>query len=65
MKHVQEHEGLVCVGVDCRVDKDTVEYKKVVEENDGKHVAKTKGPEQHLTFTKETGTESKYLIQLY
>ena len=44
VKHVQEHEGLVCVGVDCRVDKDTLQY-KVVEENGGKHVVKTKGPE--------------------
>ena len=62
MKHVQEHEGLVCIGVDCRVDKDPLEYKEFIEENDGKHVAKTKGPELHLTFTIETGKESKYLI---
>ena len=50
MKHVQEHEGLVCVGVDCRVDKDTLQYKEVVEENGGKHVVKTKRTRATLNF---------------
>ena len=46
MKHVQEHEGLVCVGV----DQDTLQYKEVVEENGGKHVVKIKGPRATLNF---------------
>ena len=35
--------------------------RKFVEENEQKTMKKTKGPERHLTFTKETPYESKYL----
>ena len=35
--------------------------RKFVEENGQKTMKKTKGPECHLTFTKETPYESKYL----
>ena len=33
-----------------------------MEENGQKTMKKSKGPERHLTFTKETPYESKYLI---
>lgn len=33
VKHVHQNENLVCVGIDCRVDKDTLQYKEVVDEN--------------------------------
>ena len=35
--------------------------RKFAEENGQKTMKKTKGPERHLTFTKETLYESKYL----
>ena len=47
-----------CIGDDCRVDKDTFLY-KITKEN-GKKI-KRKGPEHHLTFTREMCTSSKYL----
>ena len=31
-KHAQNYENLICIGVDCRVDKDTLQYKEVTEE---------------------------------
>ena len=37
--------------------------RKFVEENGQKNYEKTLGPERHLTFTKETPYESKYLTQ--
>ena len=43
------------------MDQDTLLYKELVEENGQKTMKKTKGPERHLTFTKETPYESKYL----
>ena len=54
-------ENLICIAVDGRLDKDTLLYKKFVEENEQKTRKKTKGPERHLTFTKETPYESKQL----
>ena len=39
--------------------------RKFVEENGQKTTKKkTKGPERHLTFTKETSYDSKYLTQI-
>ena len=35
--------------------------REFVEENEQKTMKKTKEPERHLTFTKETPYESKYL----
>ena len=61
-KHDQSMENLICIAVDGRMDKDTSLYKENVEEN-GQKTIKTKGPECHLTFTKETPYESKYLTQ--
>ena len=42
-------------------DKDTLHYKESVEENGSKILKKAKGPECHLTITKETPNESIYL----
>ena len=55
-------ENLICIGVDGRMDKDTLLYKEIVLENGQKTMKKTKGPERHQTFTKETPYESKYLM---
>lgn len=60
-KHVHDYEHLNCIGVDCRVDKDTLQYKEVMEGNGEKKIKKIKGPERHLTSTREMGTESNYL----
>ena len=54
-------ENLLCIGVDGRTDKDTLHYKESVEENGSKILTKAKGPECHLTITKETPNESIYL----
>ena len=39
----------------------TLLYKEIVVDNGQKTRKKTKGPKRHLTFTKETPYESKYL----
>ena len=59
-KHDQSMENLICIGVDRRMDKDTLLYKEIILENRQKTMKKTKGPECHLTFTKETPYESKH-----
>ena len=55
-------ENLLCIAVDGRMDNDTLLYKEICggkwTEN---YEKKTKGPERHLTFTKEVPYESKYL----
>ena len=60
-KHNENVENLLCIGVDGRTDKDTLHYKESVEENGSKILKKNKGPECHLTITKETLNESIYL----
>ena len=60
-KHNENVENLLCIGVDGRTDKDTLHYKESVEENGSKILEKAKGPECHLTITKETPNESIYL----
>ena len=60
-KHNENVENLLCIGVDGRTDKDTLHYKESVEENGSKILKKAKGPECHLTITKETPNESIYL----
>ena len=59
----QDHsmENLICFAVDGRMDKDTLLYKEICEGKWAENYEKTKGPECHLTFTKETPYESKYL----
>ena len=61
-KHDQSMENLICIAVEWRMDKDALLYKEICggkwTEN---YEKKTKGPERHLTFTKETPHESKYL----
>ena len=59
-KHNENVENL-CIGVDGRTDKDTLHYKESVEENGSRILKKAKGPECHLTITKETPNESIYL----
>ena len=60
-KHDEKVENLVCIGVDGRTDKDTLIYKEIMEENGEKSLKKSKGPERHLTFTKEMAHEREYL----
>ena len=54
-------KNLLCIGVDGRTDKDTLDCNESVEENGSKILKKAKGPERHLTITKETPNESIYL----
>ena len=61
-KHDQSMENLICIVVDGRMDKNILLYKEICggkwTEN---YEKKTKGPECHLTSTKETPCRSKYL----
>ena len=61
-KHDQSMENLKCIAVDGRMDKDTLLYKEICggkwTEN---YKKKNMELERHLTFTKETPYESKYL----
>ena len=57
-------ENLLCIGVDGRTDKNIPHNKESVEENGSKILKKAKGPECHLTITKETPNESTYLAQM-
>ena len=41
-KHVQDYNNLICIGVDCSVDKDTLLY-KITEENGDKKILKKQG----------------------
>ena len=59
--HKKNVENLLCIGVDGKKDKDTLHYKESVEENRSKILKKAKGPQRHLTITKETLNESIYL----
>ena len=61
MKIIMKMENLHCIRVDGKTDKDTLHYKESVEENGSKILKKAKGPECHLTITKETPIESIYL----
>ena len=60
-KHSQEHNQLSCIGVDCRIDRETLKYDVVRDENGEEKWIKSKGPERHLTFTREMGLKSEYL----
>ena len=51
-------EKLICIGVDGRIDKDTLLYKEVIDENGNPKLKKSKEDEHHLTFTRETGKEN-------
>ena len=53
----QNYENIICIDVDCRVDKDTLQYRGKLQTNKQQ---KSKGPEHHLNFTKEIDTESRY-----
>ena len=58
---VKVWKNLICIAVDRRMDKDTLLYKEICGGNWTEYYEKTKGPERHLTFTKEIPYESKYL----
>ena len=62
-KYDQSMENLMCIAVDGSMDKDTLLYKEICGGKWTENYEKTKGPEHHLTFTKETPYESKYLTQ--
>ena len=57
-KHNKDQEMLVCIGVDGKIDKNSLRYTEVMDENGETKLTKGKGEEHHLTFTKEPGTES-------
>ena len=57
-KHKEDQEKLICIGVDGKIDKDTLMYREVMDENGETKLKKGKGEEHHLNFTKEPGTES-------
>ena len=50
-KHVQDYDSLICIRVNCRLDKDILLYKEITEENSDKKILKNKGPVWLLTFT--------------
>jgi hypothetical protein len=56
--HSEGLEKLVCIGVDAKIDKDTLLYKEITDKNGVVKLKKERGQEHHLTFTKETGSES-------
>ena len=60
-KYDQSMENLICIAVDGRMDKDTLLYKEICGGKWTENNEKTRGPEHHLTFIKETPYESKYL----
>ena len=62
-KHDQSMENLISIAVDGKMDKDTLLYKEICGGKWTENYKKTKRPECHLTFTKETPYESKYLTQ--
>nr|XP_047142916.1 uncharacterized protein LOC124817150 [Hydra vulgaris] len=49
-KHMEDINGIICIGVDGKVDKDTLFYREVKKRQD-------KHSEHHLTFTVESGSE--------
>ena len=57
-KHKEDQEKLVCIGVDGKIDTDTLMYREVMDDNGETKLKTGKGEEHHLTFTKEPGTES-------
>ena len=59
----QSMENLISIAVDRRMDKNTLLYKEICGGKWTETMKTTKGPERHLTFTKETPYESKYLTQ--
>ena len=58
MKNTTKIKKIVCIGVDGKIDKDTLMYREVMDENGETKLKKRKGEEHHLTSTKEPGTES-------
>ena len=53
-KHKEDQEKLVCIGVDGKIDKDTLMYREVMDENGETKLKKRKGEEHHLTFYQGT-----------
>lgn len=57
-KYSEGLEKLICIGVDGKVDKETLVYREVKDENGEIKLKKGREQEHHLTFTKEPGKES-------
>lgn len=57
-KHKETIEKLLCIGVDGKVDKDTLLYREIQCDNGEIKLKKEVGSEHHLTFTNETGDNS-------
>ena len=53
-KHKEDKEKLVCIGVDGKIDKDTLTYREVMDENGETKLKKGKGEEHHLFFYQGT-----------
>ena len=64
-KHDQNMENLIWIAVMAEWIRTHCCIRKFVEENRQKTMKKTKGTECHLTFTKETPYESKYLTERF
>lgn len=57
-KQCESTTPLVCIGVDSKIDKDTLIYREVTGEDGQIKLKKGKGSEHHLTFTTESGKDS-------
>jgi hypothetical protein len=56
-KHMEDINSIICIGVDGKVDKDTLFYREVKYPNGKINLRKDKQSEHHLTFTVESGSE--------
>ena len=52
-------DPLLCIGVDSKIDRETLMYIEVRREDGETKLKKGKGSEHHLTFTKESGKGSR------
>ena len=56
--YTKDVNNLVCIGVDGKVDNDTLMYKEIKDESGNIMLKKGTGQEHHLTFTMEPGNVS-------
>ena len=54
-KHVQDYNNLIYIGVNCKVDKDTLLYKEITEENGDKNFFKMQGTRSPLNIHRGDG----------
>ena len=58
IKHAEDHENLLCIGVDGKVDNNTLMYCEVNDEEGNVRLKRETGKEHHMTVTKESGEGS-------